>query len=211
MLVDWQKTYVWGANKKISRPFYGTKQCWRDVVNNDLKTHDVPPKDWYALTMNRQEWYKLYTRRCSEVRDTRHPSVQCTAGDFNCGYGSSLCSYTVVMDNSELLENVLNLSVDNLSINKMISYGIQCAASSTFCLEVSQGQAIILGWTRQVTSVCLCVYVCVCLCACMGACARVCACERVKGKENQTCMHELLHIAVCTSMASHLSMYYGSC
>ena len=37
-----------------SRPFCSTKQHWRDVVNNDLKTLDVlPPKDWYALTMNR--------------------------------------------------------------------------------------------------------------------------------------------------------------
>ena len=44
-----------------SRPFCGTKQHWRDVGSNDLKTLDVPPKDWYALTMNRQQWSKLYT------------------------------------------------------------------------------------------------------------------------------------------------------
>ena len=46
MLVDCQKTYVWGANK--IKAILSHKQCWRDVVNNDLKTHDVPPKDWYA-------------------------------------------------------------------------------------------------------------------------------------------------------------------
>ena len=72
-----------------SRPFYGTKHHWRDVVNNDLKTLDVLPKDWYASTMNRQEWYELHNGRCSEVTDTQHPSVQCIAGVFNCRCGHS--------------------------------------------------------------------------------------------------------------------------
>ena len=30
-----------------SRPFCGTKQHYRDVVSNDLKTLDVPPKDCF--------------------------------------------------------------------------------------------------------------------------------------------------------------------
>ena len=58
-------------------------------MNNDLKTLDVPPKDWYALTMNRQDWYELYTGRCLGVMDTQHLSVQCTTGDFSCECGRS--------------------------------------------------------------------------------------------------------------------------
>ena len=65
--------------------------------------------------------------------------------------------------------------------------------------------------------VCVCVYVracvhtCMCVFMCVFVCVYACTCERVKGKENQTCRHELLDIAVCTSMASHLSMYHESC
>ena len=84
------KKLLFGEPMK-SRPFHGTKQRWRDVVNNDLKTLNVPPKDWYALTMNRKDWYELYTGRCSGVMDIQHLSVQCTTGDLNCGYGHSFC------------------------------------------------------------------------------------------------------------------------
>ena len=49
MYVEWM---LFNSGKKLlfrelikSRPFCGTKQHWRDVVNNDLKTLDVlPPK-----------------------------------------------------------------------------------------------------------------------------------------------------------------------
>ena len=61
MIVDSQKILFSELIK--SRPFCGKKQCWRDLVSNYLKTLDVPTKDWYALTMNREEWYKLYTER----------------------------------------------------------------------------------------------------------------------------------------------------
>ena len=46
------------------------------------------------------------------------------------------------MVNPKLSENILNVAVDKLSIDRMISQGIQSITSSTFCLEVSQGQAI---------------------------------------------------------------------
>ena len=36
-----------------SRPFHGTKQHWRDVVNADLESLNVSLKDWYESTMNR--------------------------------------------------------------------------------------------------------------------------------------------------------------
>jgi len=71
-----------------SWPFHGTKQHWRDVTA-DLKTLDIPLNDWYDLTMIRQEWYKRCVRGCLEVMDTRHPSVQCFTGNFNCGCGCS--------------------------------------------------------------------------------------------------------------------------
>jgi len=53
-----------------SKPFHGTKQHWRDVASADLKRLDVPLNDWYDLAMNRQQWYKLCIRGCSEVVDT---------------------------------------------------------------------------------------------------------------------------------------------
>ena len=35
--------------------------------------------------MNRQEWYKLYTERCSEVIDTQHPiPLTLHQGDLTC-------------------------------------------------------------------------------------------------------------------------------
>ena len=60
--------------------------------------------------------------------------------------------YAIVMDNPKLSEIILNVPVDKLSIDRTTSYGIQSTASSTFCPEVSQGQAIIIGCARQVTS-----------------------------------------------------------
>ena len=42
-------------------------------MNNASKTLDVPPKKWYALIMNRKDWYELYTRRCLGVMDTQCP------------------------------------------------------------------------------------------------------------------------------------------
>ena len=47
MLVN--KNLLFGELIKL-RPFHGTKQRWTDVVNNALKTLDVPPKEQYALT-----------------------------------------------------------------------------------------------------------------------------------------------------------------
>ena len=68
MLVD-NKKLLFGELIK-SRPFHGTKQC-RDFVNNDFKILDVPPGDWYALTMNRKDWtrYEVHSGRCSGVTD----------------------------------------------------------------------------------------------------------------------------------------------
>ena len=76
--------------------------------------------------------------------------------------------------------------MDKLSIDRMISQGIQSIASSTFCPEVSQGQAIQTSDKRQMTSVCVacvCVYVCVCVCvrACVCVCVCVCTHECVTG------------------------------
>ena len=65
-------------------------------------------------------------------------------------------------------KHYMNVPVDKLSIDRttMHAYSIQSTANNTFCPQVSQGQAIILGWARQVTSrqvtnKCVCVCVCV--------------------------------------------------
>ena len=67
-----------------SRPFYGTKQQWRDVANADLKSLNVLLKDWYELTMNRNGWYYMYTRGNLNIMDSQHPGVKCSTVDFSC-------------------------------------------------------------------------------------------------------------------------------
>ena len=78
-----------------------------------------------------------------------------------------LIIYTIIMDNPKLLENILNVPVDELSINITTSHDIQGTAYSTFHPEISQRQAIILGWARQVKNVCVFVCVCMCVCTCV--------------------------------------------
>ena len=42
MLVNSHKNFFWEPIKSVS--YCGTaKHCWRDIVNNDLKTLNVPP------------------------------------------------------------------------------------------------------------------------------------------------------------------------
>ena len=53
MIVDSQKTFLFGELIK-SRSFCGTKQHWRDVVSNDIKTLDIPAKELMVCFDNEQ-------------------------------------------------------------------------------------------------------------------------------------------------------------
>ena len=72
------------------RPFHGTKQRWRDVVNTDLKSLKIPLNGWYDLTLDRTGWYQQYIRGVSQVTNS-NPGVQYVVGVFNCMCGHSFC------------------------------------------------------------------------------------------------------------------------
>ena len=104
--------------------------------------------------------------------------------------------------NPKLSENIKNIPVDELSIDRTTSYSIQSTASSTFCPEVSQGKVIILVWARQVTCVCICVSVCLCVSVCMSVPLSVCVCM---------CLHVCLCLSVCICRSMCMSICVSPC
>ena len=81
--------------------------------------------------------------------DAQHLSVQCTAVVFNSGCGCSFHHHGDLTHHlhyfnvqPKIVRNILNVPVEEFSINRLTSHSIQSTACSTFCPEVSQGQAI---------------------------------------------------------------------
>ena len=125
-----------------SRPFCGTKQHWRDAVNNDLKILDVlPPKDWYAfkwidnnsisISYTLEDVHKLWIPSTQVYNVLVELSTMDVAVPFTIKI--QFIIYTIVMDNPKLSEIILNVPVDKLSIHRTTSHSIQSTASRTFC------------------------------------------------------------------------------